>query len=400
MKLLFVHGGEKLKVDNEGNYYTGGSYNKEVWNRYLSVFNEMTFLARMDSQKYKKEYAMKHFNKFEIEVINFINVPNILSSYSSFLNIKLRKKRNKIIERAVLEHDYLIARIPSDEGYIAVKYAKKYNKPYLLEVVGCVWDSLWNYSFSGKLLAPSKFLTMKKMVKNAPYAIYVTNKFLQGRYPTNGKSTNCSNVALSEFDKSIINKRIEKINRLDFNKKLIIGTTAAVDVKYKGQQYVIEALGRLKKQGITHLEYQLVGGGDKSYLESLAIKYDVFDQVKFLGTKSHNEVFEWLDSIDIYVQPSRQEGLPRALVEAMSRGLPAFGAKTGGIPELIDPNYIFSNTKKNIEEICRIILLFINNKEVMKNQAKRNYLESKKYDRDLIEKRRRIFFEKFRNNGK
>ena len=47
---------------------------------------------------------------------------------------------------------------------------------------------------------------------------------------------------------------------------------------------------------------------------------------------------KWLDGLDIYIQPSFQEGLPRALVEAMSRGLPALGSSVGGIPELL-PSY-------------------------------------------------------------
>lgn len=42
-----------------------------------------------------------------------------------------------------------------------------------------------------------------------------------------------------------------------------------------------------------------------------------------------------LDTCDIYVQPSLQEGLPRALIEAMSRGCPCIGARTAGIPELL-----------------------------------------------------------------
>jgi glycosyltransferase involved in cell wall biosynthesis len=98
-------------------------------------------------------------------------------------------------------------------------------------------------------------------------------------------------------------------------------------------------------------------------------------------------VFDWLDAIDIYVQPSRQEGLPRALIEAMSRGLPAFGARTGGIPELIDEKFLFSNTRTNIDEICSILRCFLNPK-IRKEQALRNFEASTEYDGRFIEERR------------
>src|SRR5690625_3888191 len=117
------------------------------------------------------------------------------------------------------------------------------------------------------------------------------------------------------------------------------------------------------------------------------------EQVKFLGPMLHKDVFDWLETIDIYVQPSRQEGLPRALIEAMSRAIPAFGANTAGIPELLEDDFIFSNTRNNINEICSILLSY--NKRMMLYQAKRNYKESKRYDKSIIESTRNSFFNEF-----
>src|SRR5699024_1154844 len=135
---------------------------------------------------------------------------------------------------------------------------------------------------------------------NSSYVVYVTSKFLQNRYPTKGKNTNCSNVALTEFDDSILENRLDKIKDMNKENKIIIGTTAAVDVRYKGQQYVIQALGKLKKRGIVNLEYQLIGGGNQEYLRSVCKRYDVIDQVKFLGSIPHDKVISWLDDIDLY----------------------------------------------------------------------------------------------------
>ncbi len=96
----------------------------------------------------------------------------------------------------------------------------------------------------------------------------------------------------------------------------------------------------------------------------------------------HEDVFNWLETIDIYTQPSRQEGLPRALIEAMSRGLPAFGARTAGIPELLEKEFIFSNTKYNIDEICSILVGF--SKEKMLSQSIYNFNEAKKVQKRVL----------------
>lgn len=383
MKVVFAH--DHIFYKYKDNFYSTGGLSKNMIERYSNIFEEVAILSR---QKEIKDLNDK-LTLSSTKRVTFIDVPN----FKSIKNYYMKIKAKKIIEKEVQNSDFVIAR-NSSIALIAIKYAKKYKKPYLLEVVACPWDSLWNYSVLGKMLAPFAYYSTKKAVKEAPYVVYVTNEFLQKRYPTNGKNINCSNVALTEFDDKVLCRRLEKIESIKKSDKIIIGTTAAINVRFKGQQYIIEALGKLKKQGITKYEYQLVGGGDKSYLESIAKKHDVLEQVKFLGTMPHNKVFEWLETIDLYVQPSKQEGLPRALIEAMSRAVPAFGAKTAGIPELLDGKFIFSNTRKNIDEICEILKSF--DKETMAEQAKRNYEESMKYGKEVIEGRRRRFFEEFK----
>ena len=183
----------------------------------------------------------------------------------------------------------------------------------------------------------------------------MTNRFLQNRYPCIGESIGCSDVSLPETDDKVLEKRLAKIDNMSADKPIIIGTVAAVSVRYKGQQYIIKALGKLKKQGINNFEYHLVGTGDQSYLRKIARTYDVLDKIRFIGSLRHEEVFDWLESIDLYAQPSRTEGMPRALIEAMSMGLPCFGTNVGGIPELLNKEFVFNNNKNNIDEICAIL---------------------------------------------
>ena len=388
MKLLYAHDHKFYKYKDD--YYSNGNFSKKVLLRYTNVFEEVKFISRQIIVKDKP----KKMTLATTENVEFIKIPD----FSSLKSYYKKKEAKKIIQNEVMNSDCVIARLPSSIGSIALVYAKKYNIPYLVEVVGCPWDGLWNHSLKGKIIAPCMYFKTKKLVEDAKYVVYVTNEFLQKRYPTKGEYVNCSNVSLEEFDDNVLVNRLNKIKNMQKNSKIVLGTAAAVDVRYKGQQYVIKALGKLKKQGITNYEYQLVGCGDQTYLKSIAEKYNITEQVKFLGVMPHDKVFEWLDTIDIYVQPSRQEGLPRSLIEAMSRALPAFGANTGGIPELLEQDYIFSNTRKNIDEICNILQSF--NKDTMREQALRNFEEAKKYDKRIIEERRKEFFMEFKNWGK
>lgn len=385
MGLIFVHDHFFLKCN--GKYYSG-SLTAEVIQRYIEIFENITFVTRgKDVTEVQDEKSHS-----SIEGTKFVRVPNFKGIFK-LQNINLAKKA---IENEVAKADFVIART-STMGNIAVKYAQKYKKPYLIEVVSCSWDASWNYSLLGKIIAPFAFILQKKIVKDAPYALYVTNEFLQHRYPTKGKSINCSDVALTEFSDAVLEKRVEKIGELNKDNSLIIGTIAAVNVRYKGQQYVIEALGKLKSQGITNFEYHLVGAGNQQYLKKVAERNGVVGQIKFLGSMPHDKVFEWLESIDIYIQPSRQEGMPRALIEAMSRGLFAVGAKTAGIPELLEQEYIFSNTRHNIDEICTILKSLT--MDVMLAQAKRNFEEAKKYEKEIVETRRQKFYLEFLSEG-
>ena len=264
MKLLFAHDHIFYKYNHQ--YYSTGGLSKEMLERYTDVFEEVIIISR---QKKLNEYSGK-LTLASSERVKFVKVPNfkLITSIHKFFGAK------EIISKEVASCDLLIARLPSSIGSLAVKYALKYNKPYLVEVVACPWDALWNHSLKGKFIAPYKYFKTKKLVKDAKYVVYVTNEFLQKRYPTNGKSVNCSNVALKEFDDNVLINRLNKINNMEDGGKIVIGTTAAVDVRYKGQQYVVKALGELKKKGITNYEYQLVGGGDQTYLKSIAEKYN------------------------------------------------------------------------------------------------------------------------------
>ena len=382
MKVVFVHD-HIFKQDIEGNYYTAGSFNNDVWRRYLKYFNEIIVLSRLDSNKIQVENT---YNKFELPNTYFKPVHSLSGPIAQFKN---KLAVSKTIKEELLNADALIARLPSETGYLAIKIAKELEIPYVVEVVACVWDALWNYgSIQAKLYAPIATYKMKNKIIVAPYAVYVTNKFLQDRYPCKGKIENISNVEIRGVSEQELDKRNNRYKR---NKKLYtIGMIGSLKNKIKGLEIAFKALEILKKDNID-FQFQILGDGDQKPWKVMAKELGIDDKIKFCGVLPGGPpVLNWLDNIDIYIQPSYQEGLPRAVIEAMSRGCPVVGSSAGGIPELIGSSNLHKpGDYKTLAKILGSEMLDI---EHAKQLSLRNYEESKKYEKDILDKKRNSFW--------
>lgn len=382
-KVLFVHDGPLYQGDD--GIYRGVHYNDEIKNRYLQLGDHVTFLMRL---KKVSSNEVQNFSLISPEKFEFIKVPNFKKVTSYF---KINKAKN-IIEKAVKEHDILVARMPSATGAIAVKFATKLKIPYVIEFVACTFDAYWNYGWKGKLIAHLKMWEQQMILKNAPYVIYVTKKFLQSRYPTKGKSINCSNVQIDKINEKDLNKRLRKIKSSEA--PLILSTVASLDTIYKGQDSVLKAIGNLKKEGY-FFYYKMVGQGSSDRLKKIAAEYGVENQIEFVGPLKHEKVLDFFEEIDVYIQPSKQEGLPRALIESMSKACPALGSKRAGIPELLSEENLFSPG-----DFIEIALKLKNiNKAWMVKEAEKNWKISKEYNNDILENRRKDFFETFLNEN-
>lgn len=388
MRLLFIQGGTRLKKDNDGNWYTDGNFNDSVWKRYTSVCDSLTVLLRTEETIYKKEDAITKFNKLDDSSIRVVALKDIYKPPYRYLNLKMRRQIYNTIEREIRNSDRVIIRsIITYYTICAYSICRKLNKPYLIEVTGVAWDANWYHSLRGKIAAPFIEIGMKNRIKNSPFALYVTQEELQKRYPCSGKTVGCSNVELDSIDPDALLRRISKINNID--DKIIIGTIGGYSLKTKGQMLVIKAMGYLKRNGITNVEYQMIGGGDNSHLIKEARKQGVVDRIRFLGTFPHDKVFEWLDNIDIYIQPSYQEGLCRSVVEAMSRACPVICSDACGERELADIKFIF---KRGDWKRLSNLIVKMNHSSTMKRQAERSYNVSHNYNKDILDERRRRFY--------
>lgn len=104
----------------------------------------------------------------------------------------------------------------------------------------------------------------------------------------------------------------------------------------KGLDVLCKAVKILKCNGLMENVCLYIVGqpeADKVELKRLIDTLSIQQQVKMIGVS--NEVPAYMRSADIYIQPSRSEGIGLALMEAASASLPLVGTKVGGIPEVV-----------------------------------------------------------------
>ncbi len=384
MKACFVHDFPMI-VRGEHVYSLGG-FPYKVWERYLKVFSELTVIGRRGQGD---DIPLEKLILSSGPSVQFKTVPNLSS-----LRGKMTQKRKaiEIIRYQLEQSDALIARLPSELGTLTVSIAKQLNIPYLIEVVGCGFNAYWHYgSLLGKLYAPISYIKTKRTVRKSKYTIYVTKKYLQERYPSFGEQENISNVEISPTKQEVLEKRL-KVTK-NFKNKLRIGTIANIDIKYKGVHIAIDAMKIIKDKGYD-FEYHILGNGNKNHYSKQIKNHDLEKHIIFAGSlSSREEVNNWLDQIDIYVQPSLTEGLPRAVIEAMNRGCPCVCTNVGGIPELISEEYLVY--KNNPKQLATQIIKLIKNKKKCEEQSILNFENSKSYYNDKLEDKRIKFLQKF-----
>lgn len=384
MKVLFAH--DHIFYRFENSHYSNGGLSGDVLSRYTQVFEHLLIISR--------QIEINEFNEkltySSIDNTEFIAVPNFksLRSLNNYLTAR------KIIEEAVLKCDCLIARLPSSIGKIAIKYAKEFNKPYLIEVVGCAWDANINHgSILGKIIAPYEFFTNRSFIAEAKYTIYITKEFLQRRYPSKGTSVICPNVNIEIVDSDIIDKRINKIKTP--SKIIKFGLIGSLDVDYKGHKTVIKALASIKNK-LPEFKIEFLGKGNPDRWRNMIEELGMENQVDFVGSLPNGkEVYTWMDSIDIILQPSIAEAQGRSIIEAMSRGCPIISSRVGGIPELIDSECLI--TPGDHKDLALKIISMIQNKELQMRHAKRNFQEARQYSKIKIEDIRMGFLLRFKN---
>jgi glycosyltransferase involved in cell wall biosynthesis len=132
----------------------------------------------------------------------------------------------------------------------------------------------------------------------------------------------------------------------------------------KGHRFLIEACSLLRKQGTKDFECLLIGDGPlESELHRQVAKSGLQGTVRIIGALPHERLMALYErgEVNAVVLPSivtakgEKEGIPVALMEAMSFGIPVVSTNTGGIPELLSDGAGITVEEKNPGQLADVL---------------------------------------------
>ncbi len=393
MRILFCH--ETYYTQRQdGTVYSYGAFPYELWERrFLPYFEHVTVVGR------KKKLGENETGVLDVSSgrnVEHVLLPNIHSPLKRFTKSgRMYKKIKDQVERA----DAVVIRGPVDFGMMAARAARACGKPYAIEMCGCAYDrAFYKSDMVGKLYAPFKYRRAQKMVMHADAVMYVTENFLQARYPTNGLEDYASNVEISMPPDHVLENRMARIAQ--DKAKITIGLIGNFESGLKGIGMAVDALGIVQKyyedhkdSGLPDFELKILGQSMAALWQSAIKEKHLEGKVEFCGRiPSGDAVMEWLDAVDIFVKPSLHEGLPRPVIEAMSRGCTVLSSDAGGASELLEAGCIYPRGEVSVLA-DQIIEFMVQSKRA--HMAKVNFNKAKEYTTETLVARRHEFWQEF-----
>jgi glycosyltransferase involved in cell wall biosynthesis len=384
----------------DGHTWTETVGDHAVWTRYLTVFDHVSILARVRD----RTTADQQWKQVDGKGVSVLGVPHYVGPWQ-FLR-RIRSVR-VAVSRAVVPGGAYILRVPGMVGTLASQRLNALKYPFGLEVVADPWD----------LFSPGTFRTvfrpffrrwfiyqLRHQCLTASANLYVTQHALQARYPSSHRSgrrslsVGVSDVEIPEAAFQAANVEMPESafaraseRRGEATSRFRIISVGSLERSYKGADVLINAISSCIRAGLD-VELVLVGDGhEREKLARTVNALGISSRVQMLGhLPSGARVRNELDAANLFVLASRQEGLPRAMIEAMARSLPCIGTTVGGIPELLQSEALVP--PNDADALARKITEFIRDKALREGAARRNFNAAQRYREEVLQPRREAFY--------
>jgi glycosyltransferase involved in cell wall biosynthesis len=380
---------QRFRRTPDGRCWTESTSSRSFWSRYLTVFDGLKIVARV----HEVSAVPDTWKRVDGDGVTVAAVPAYVGPRE--FAVKALRVRSAVA-RAVADDSALLLRVPGMIATLACTAMEK-RRPYGVEVVG---DPYGVRSPGMRSSALTAFLRwsftriLRAQCRKAACNLYVTEQALQRRYPpgTLDRSREDSVVGVSDVELSDAAFASSAPPGVDGGqrRRFRVAFVGALEVGYKGLDVLIEAVATCVRAGVD-AELTILGTGrQRSLFETQASRLGLLDRVTFLGSLPAGEpVRRQLDASDLFVLPSRQEGMPRALIEAMARGLPCIATRVGGVPELLPEDVLVA--PGDAGELAAKILQLDASPRRRARLGAQNLAKARCYHEDLLQPRRVAF---------
>jgi glycosyltransferase involved in cell wall biosynthesis len=226
--------------------------------------------------------------------------------------------------------DVILAVWAYPDAFAAAKLAREYNCPLVINVLGSDVNELTKNPRLCRQIVQS----MQTAYCTIAVSVALRDRLLDLGIPPNRTVVQHNGVDGERF--TLCDRRTARAQLglpLDVPTICYIGRLG----QEKGVDILLRAMHDLKTSGRGDIELNLVGWGEcEAALRLQVSRMQLENQVHFRGPRPHHEVPQWISAGDLLCLPSRREGCPNVILEALASGRPVVAARVGGVPELID----------------------------------------------------------------
>jgi len=386
-----------FRMTPDGTVYPYSVFDYPFWRRYLEVFDEVVVFARVEKIGEVDPATMPA--KSSGPGVTFAEIPEFRGARQY---LQAYKKLCALGKKVLADDDACVLRVPGYLSTMLWRKLKKTGRPYAVEVVGDPWQALSPGSYPSVLRPLLRRLFTWEMVRQcrgACVAGYVTEHVLQKRYPPGGWSTHYSSIELPQefiIDQSGVDKRIERIDaKAKSGGPWHLCFVGSLWHLCKSPDVVIDAVAKCVGKGL-NLKLTILGDGSlRGQLQERTRRLGVAEKIGFMGHLTAGKaIFDQLDQADLFVMPSRSEGLPRSIIEAFARGLPCIGGHEGGFAELLEDKFMVNPI--DAPALSGTIERTIGDVNGMKQAVRRNVRKAAEYRSDVLQKKRVELYHKLR----
>lgn len=280
------------------------------------------------------------------------------------------------------DSDAILLRVPSQIATCAEPLLRRAGHPYAVQVVGDPAEVFAPGVVRHPLRAVFRRWYVNRLVAqcaHASVASYVSEQSLLGRYPPSADTfvTSFSDVHLD--DQSFV-AAPRQWTHAGPGRIVAVGS---LDQLYKGPDIALSAILRCRQRGFEPRLDWFGTGRYQARLEARVHRLSLTNQVRFHGHVSGGEqIRRALDAADLFILPSRTEGLPRSLLEAMARALPCIASSVGGIAELLDRRDLVPPGCANA--LAEQMMSVFSDPRRMTQMAQRNWRKARSYHQDQL----------------